>query len=108
MKALRQLFGLRPRVDYAQLVREGAQVVDVRSAVEFEQNHLSGAVNIPIETLRNNFHLLPEKHKAIIACCNDGSKSWYAKNLLDANGYRQVYDAGNWRKLERRINTERK
>jgi rhodanese-related sulfurtransferase len=104
VKALRQLFGLEPRVDYARLIREGAQVIDVRPAREFEQEHLAGAVNIPIETLRLNFHLLAEKHRVIIACCNDGSKSWYAKNLLDANAYRHVYDAGNWKKLEQSIN----
>lgn len=71
---------------------------------EFQQGHLHGAVNIPIETLRTHFHLLLDKQKVIIACCNDGSRSWYAKNLLDANGYRRVYDAGNWKKLERNIN----
>lgn len=108
MKALKQLFGLGPRVNYAQLVREGAQVVDVRTVPEFVQAHIQGAVNIPIETLRHMFHLLVEKKKVIIACCNDGSKSWYAKNLLDANGYRHVYDAGNWKKLEQRINKEKK
>jgi phage shock protein E len=108
MKALRQLFGLGPGVDYARLLREGAQVVDVRSAPEFVTAHLPGAVNIPIETLRHMFHLLVEKNKVIIACCNDGSKSWYAKNLLDANGYRHVYDAGNWRKLEQHINKVKK
>lgn len=108
MKALRQLFGLGPRVNYAQLIREGAQVVDVRSVSEFNEGHLAGALNIPVETLRRNLHLLAERHKVIIACCNDGSKSWYAKNFLDANGYRHVYDAGSWRKLELRINKDRK
>ncbi len=99
-KTLRQLFGISQAIDYARLVREGAIVLDVRTPEEFNKAHIAGAVNIPIEKLNKNMHRL-SKAIPIIACCNDGSKSWYAKNLLDANGYRKVYDAGNWRKLER-------
>jgi phage shock protein E len=102
-KALKQLFGIGPGVDYGQLIREGAIVLDVRTPAEFSQAHLAGAINIPIETLRDNMHQLVNKHNPIIACCTDGSKSWYAKNLLDANGYRRVYDAGSWLKLQRKL-----
>jgi len=101
-KALKQLFGIGPGVNYAQLLREGAIVLDVRTPAEFDQAHIPGAVNIPIEKLRDNLHQLA-KHTIIIACCTDGSKSWYAKNLLDANGYRHVYDAGNWTKLHQKL-----
>lgn len=102
-KALKQLFGIGPGVDYGRLIREGAIVLDVRTPLEFGQAHIAGAINIPIETLRDNMHQLANKHRPIIACCVDGSKSWYAKNLLDANGYRHVYDAGNWVKLQRKL-----
>ena len=101
-KTLRQLFGIGPAVDYLRLIRDGAVVLDVRTSAEFDSGHIAGAVNIPIEELNKNMHRL-SKAVPIIACCNDGSKSWYAKNLLDANGYRQVYNAGNWVKLERRL-----
>lgn len=101
-KALKQLFGIGPRVNYAQLISEGAVVLDVRTPMEFNLAHITGAVNIPIEKLRDNLHQFA-KQTPIIACCTNGSKSWYAKNLLDANGYRRVYDAGNWVKLQRRL-----
>lgn len=102
-KALKQLFGIGPGVNYAQLLRDGAIVLDVRTPAEFEKAHIAGALNIPIELLRSNLHRLAEKNKPIIACCTDGSKSWYAKNFLDASGYRLVYDAGNWTKLQRKL-----
>jgi len=104
VKSLKQLFGVGPKVNYAKLVREGALIVDVRTPNEFTDGHIHGAINIPVEKLRHNFHQFAGKQQVIIACCTDGSKSWYAKNLLDANGYRSVYDAGNWTKLQRKLN----
>jgi rhodanese-related sulfurtransferase len=101
-KALKQLFGIGPGVNYADLLRQGAVVLDVRSPGEFSQSHIDGALNIPIEKLRENLHQLA-KDVPIIACCKDGSKSWYAKNLLDANGYSRVYDAGSWIRLQRKL-----
>ena len=102
-KALKQLFGIGPGVNYSRLIRDGAIILDVRTPAEFSRAHIAGAINIPIEILRDNMHQLASKQHPIIACCTDGSKSWYAKNLLDANGYRRVYDAGNWEKLQRKL-----
>ena len=101
--AFKKLIGLGPSANYAQLVRDGALVLDVRTPSEFEQGHVPGAMNIPIEKLRDNMHQLANKKATIIACCTDGAKSWYAKNLLDATGYNHVYNAGSWKKLNRRL-----
>lgn len=101
-KSLKKLFGIGPGVNYAQLIQDGAIVLDVRTPSEFSRGHIDGAINIPIETLRDNMHQLANKRKLIIACCTDGSKSWYAKNLLDSTGY-SVVDAGNWVKLSRKL-----
>ncbi len=101
-KSLKKLFGIGPGVNYAQLIQNGAIVLDVRTPAEFNREHIEGAINIPIETLRDNMHRLANKQKTIIACCTDGSKSWYAKNLLDSTGY-SVVDAGDWVKLKRKL-----
>jgi len=103
VKSLQKLFGFGPHVNYAQLVRTGAIVLDVRTPAEFQQGHVEGAINIPIEKLRDNMHQLVNKQMIIIACCTDGAKSWYAKNLLDSVGYKHVYDAGSWSKLKKKI-----
>lgn len=100
VNAIKKLLGFGPAVDYARLVSEGAVILDVRTPAEFESGHIAGAVNIPIEILRDQMNRLDNKQKAIIACCNDGSRSWYAKNLLDSTGYKSVFDAGNWSKLQ--------
>jgi len=39
------------RDDLQRLVREGAQVVDVRPPAEFEQQHVAGAISIPLKAL---------------------------------------------------------
>ena len=101
-KSLKKLFGIGPGVNYAQLIQNGAIVLDVRTPAEFNREHIDGAINIPIETLRDNMHKLANKQKLIIACCTDGSKSWYAKNLLDSTGY-SVVDAGDWAKLKSKL-----
>ena len=103
VKAFKKLIGLGPKVNYAQLMEGGAVVLDVRTTAEFERGHIPGAINIPIEVLRDNMYQLANKQKAVIACCTDGAKSWYAKNLLDSVGYSHVYDAGSWSKLQRRL-----
>ncbi len=103
MKSLKKLFGFGPQINYAQLIQGGAVVLDVRTPNEFELGHIPGAINIPIEKLRENMHQLANKQKAIIACCTNGAKSWYAKNLLDSVGFEHVYDAGSWSKLQRKL-----
>jgi phage shock protein E len=107
MHTIKKFLGLVPEINYTQLTNEGAVILDVRTPVEFSEGHLDGAINIPIETLRDRLTQLQNRKVPIIACCNDGSKSWYAKNLLDASGYTRVYDAGSWSKLKQKLQVNR-
>ncbi len=100
---LKKLFGLGPKVDYAQLVKSGAVVLDVRSKGEFEGGHIRGAVNIPVDQLRNNFSRLKDKTKPIITCCASGMRSASAKSILLSNGYTTVYNGGGWGSLQNKL-----
>ena len=100
---LKKLFGLGPKVDYAQLVKSGAVVLDVRSKEEFEGGHIRGAVNIPVDQLRNNFSRLKDKTKPIITCCASGMRSASAKSILLSNGYTTVYNGGGWGSLQNKL-----
>ncbi|MGB2457945.1 MAG: rhodanese-like domain-containing protein, partial [Flavobacteriales bacterium] len=53
---------------------EGALILDVRSPAEFENNHIKGAVNIPLNTLSKKLNKL-KKDKVIITCCASGIRS---------------------------------
>ena len=99
---LKNLFGLGTPTDYAQLVAEGATIIDVRSPREYSGGHIKGSINIPLGELAQNLTKL-KKDKAIITCCASGMRSASAKNVLSANGFTQVYNGGGWSELQSKI-----
>ena len=103
LNRLKKLFGLGPAVNYAELVNEGAIILDVRSKGEFAGGHIKGAVNISVDTLRNNLDKLKDKNKPIITCCASGMRSASAKSILQSNGYTKVYNGGGWSSLQNKI-----
>jgi phage shock protein E len=100
---LRKLFGLGPATDYAQLVAEGAIIVDVRSKGEFASGHIEGSINIPVDALASNLNKLKDKNKVIITCCASGMRSAAAKGILKSNGYATVFNGGGWGSLDRKL-----
>jgi rhodanese-related sulfurtransferase len=103
INTLKKLFGIGPGVNYAELVKNGATILDVRSKSEFAGGHIKGSVNISVDTLRNNLSKLKDKNKPVITCCASGMRSASAKSILTANGYTQVYNGGGWYSLQSKI-----
>lgn len=100
---LKKIFGLGPSVDYADLVKKGAIILDVRSKGEFAGGHIKGSVNISVDTLRNNLSKLKNKNQPIITCCASGMRSASAKSILKSNGYSNVYNGGGWSSLQSKL-----
>jgi phage shock protein E len=94
------LFKPESSVDYGQLIKDGAIIVDVRSKGEYESGHVKGSLNIPLDQLGNNLTKLKDKDKIIITCCASGMRSSSAKSLLEQKGYTNVHNAGSWGKLK--------
>lgn len=94
-----RIFG--PKVDYAQLMNDGAIPVDVRTPGEYAGGHIKGSWNIPLQSLTQNLDKLP-KDKVIITCCASGIRSGSAKSILQAIGYNEVYNGGGWAGLQRK------
>lgn len=103
IEALKSLFGLGPKVDYAALVKQGAIILDVRTKGEYAGGHIRGSVNIPVDQLSNNVQRFSDKNKAIITCCASGMRSGSAKSILKSKGYTQVYNGGSWMSLQHKI-----
>jgi phage shock protein E len=101
--AFKQLFGLGPKVNYAELVKQGAIILDVRSHSEYAGGHIKGAINICVDQLGRNLSTLKDKNRPIVTCCASGLRSASAKNILKANGYTQVYNGGSWNSLQNKI-----
>lgn len=101
MSWLSNIFSSGPKVDFAELVKNGAQIIDVRSKPEFAGGHIRGAVNIPLNEITSKMKKI-KKEKPVITCCASGMRSGSAKAILQSNGY-EVYNGGGWNSLERVI-----
>ena len=53
------------------LVGEGAQVVEVLPAPEYDEEHLPGAVNIPLKTLNEAAAAKLDKNRPVVVYCWD-------------------------------------
>lgn len=104
INTIKKIFGFGPQVDFADLVKKGAIILDVRSEGEFSRGHIDGSINISIETLRGKLAKLNDKNKTIITCCASGVRSASAKRILKSNGYSRVYNGGGWSSLQNKIN----
>lgn len=102
INAIKNLFGFGTKVDYVDLVKQGAMILDVRSKGEFQSGHITGSINIPVDTLNSNFSKL-KKDNTIITCCASGMRSASAKSILKSNGYPNVYNGGGWSSLQNKI-----
>ena len=103
INTIKQLFGLGPKVDYAELVKQGAIILDVRSKGEYAGGHINGSINISVDTLSNNLSKLKDKNKPIITCCASGMRSSSAKGILKSIGYTDVHNGGAWSSLQYKI-----
>lgn len=99
---LKNLLGGNPSADFAQLVREGAKIIDVRSPGEYQSGHIAGSINIPLNELPGKLRQL-DKTMPIITCCASGMRSGSAKSLLIANGFQDVHNGGGWMSLRQKI-----
>ncbi|WP_411824837.1 rhodanese-like domain-containing protein [Leptospira sp. 'Mane'] len=77
-----------------QKITEGALVVDVRTAQEFEITHFPGAVNIPVDQLEIRLSEFGAKDRSIVVYCASGGRSSSAKSLLESKGFKDVLNAG--------------
>ena len=103
LSTIKQLFGLGPKVDLSELVKNGAIILDVRSKGEYAGGHIKGSINIPVDALGSNLSKLKDKNKPIITCCASGMRSASAKSILKSNGYTTFHNGGGWSSLQYKI-----
>ena len=101
-EAIKKLLGIKT-IDYAQLVNDGAIIVDVRTSAEFSTGHIKGSINIPVNSLSKNLAKLKAKNKPIITCCASGMRSASAKSILQSNSFSNVYNGGSWHSLNSKL-----
>lgn len=97
------MLGFGPPVDYAELMKKGAQIIDVRTKEEYQGGHIKGSINIPLNNLNHNLSKI-KKDKPVITCCASGMRSAAAKGILTSNGFSEVYNGGGWMRLSNLLN----
>ena len=69
---------------------EDGYLIDVRPQEIFEVSTIEGAVNIPVNELRERISEVPQDKKVILFC-NTGYNSYVASRILIQNGFNNVY-----------------
>ena len=70
-------------------------ILDVRTAAEFAEKHIPGALNIPNETIgTDEIPELPNKDQLILVYCRSGNRSKQASEKLVALGYTNIVEFG--------------
>lgn len=66
---------------------DNSVLVDVRTEMEFNNGHIEGAVNIPVDDLRNRLNEL-DKNKEIVEYCQVGLRGYIADRILAQAGFK--------------------
>ena len=70
-------------------IDEDTLLLDVRTAFEYKQGHMEGAINIPIDELRNRLGEI-SKGQRIIVYCQVGIRGYLAERILKQHGFENV------------------
>lgn len=86
--------------------KENIEIVDVRGASEFKENHIPGARNVFIGTLPSHLDEIP-KNKEVVIHCQGGDRAATAYSILRRAGFENIlnYSAGmkEWNEKEKTV-----
>jgi phage shock protein E len=83
-------------------LNKGARVIDVRSEGEYQEKHLPGALNIPLNRLRDEIaRFAPGKEQPLLLHCLSGTRSGMGTAILKKMGYRNVFNLGSYGRAEK-------
>ena len=86
---------------------KGGSVVDLRSEDEFQKGHLPGAINVPLDQLRDaSGWLAPNKEQPLLLHSQSGVRSGMGKAMLRRMGYPNVFNLGSCGRAERILGSQ--
>lgn len=86
---MRRAYRSHPVTDYASVIDDETQLIDVRQPDEVASGTLTGAVNIPLDQLAARVDEL-EADKRTVLLCRSGSRSGQAAEFLTRTGFVDV------------------
>lgn len=92
----------------AKKLKAGAVLVDVRTKEEFAGQCVSGATNLPLDTIRTSItNVIPEKSTVVLLHCRSGRRSGLAEKELRSLGYTNSYNIGSFEQAEAAVKARR-
>ena len=83
-------------------LKKGALLVDVRTVEEFNTGHLTNAVNIPLDQIKEALpRRVPDKSQVLLLHCRSGRRSGIAEQQLRALGYTNALNIGSYQQAEK-------
>ncbi len=84
--------------------KKGMMLLDVRSDKEYKQEHIPGAVHVPLSEIGDKVKKL-KKDKELVVYCRNGNQSIWAIKRLMGMGYKNLYNLKGgynaWKRLHR-------
>ena len=91
--------------DALEKLKNGALVIDVRSAGEFSSGHLAKAINIPLDEIETALpKRVKDKNQVFLLHCASGMRSGMAKSKLIGMGYANAFNLGSYGRAEKIVN----
>lgn len=84
--------------EFEQLDKNDYILVDVRTETEYKKGHVDGAINIPVDELRERLHEL-DRSKTIVVYCRVGYRGYIADRILSQNGFRVLNITGGYKSV---------
>ncbi|MDO8365157.1 MAG: FAD-dependent oxidoreductase, partial [Saprospiraceae bacterium] len=75
-------------------------LIDVRTKEEYEEGHVSGALNIPVDDIRSRMNEI-DRNKKIYTYCRAGLRGYLAQRILRQHGFKNIVNlAGGYQLWE--------
>ncbi len=82
--------------DLEKIDKENATLLDVRTKMEYENGHIDGFINIPLDELREHLGDIA-KEKTVYVTCQIGLRGYIASRILSQNGFDCFNLSGGYR-----------
>lgn len=83
--------------DIEKLPRDGSiTLLDTRTEIEYENGHIDGFINIPLDSLRGRLGEI-DRSKSIYVTCQIGLRGYVAARILSQNGFDTFNLSGGYR-----------
>ncbi|NNE04370.1 MAG: rhodanese-like domain-containing protein [Xanthomonadales bacterium] len=83
------------------LIEQGALLIDVRSAAEFERGHIEGALNVPHTDIDAITAVIGEdRSRSVVLYCGSGRRAGLSQEMLEELGYEGVFNASGFSALQ--------